>query len=84
MPLRTNGARGAKSGVKIAPLRVPAVAAVEGDDAGEEDARVLCFRADASAMKFAPAGLAQPFRAGSPMLDLNTKMMHIFPQKKTK
>jgi len=30
MPLGTNGARGAESGVKIAPLRVPAVAAVEG------------------------------------------------------
>ena len=30
MPLGTNGARGAESGVKITPLRVPAVAAVEG------------------------------------------------------
>ena len=54
----------------------------EGDDAGEEDARVLRYRADASAMKFAPPGLAWPFRDGSPILDLNTKMMHIFPQKK--
>ena len=30
MPLGTKGVRGAESGVKIAPLRVPAVAAVEG------------------------------------------------------
>jgi len=30
MPLGTNGARGAESGVKIVPLRVPMVAAVEG------------------------------------------------------
>ena len=57
---------------------------MEGDDAGEEDARVLRYQADASATKFAPAGLARPFGAGSPLLDLNTKMMHIFPQKKTK
>ena len=56
----------------------------EGDDAGEEDARVLHYRADASAMKFALAGMARPFGARSPLLDLNTKMMHIFPQKKTK
>jgi hypothetical protein len=52
----------------------------EGDDAREEDARVLHYWANASAMEFGSVGLARPFRAGSPPLDLNTKTITYFPK----
>ena len=86
MPLGTKGVRGAESGVKITHLCVPAVAAVEegGRRCRRGGCGVLHYRADTSATKFAPAGLAWPFGARSPLLDLNTRMMHIFSQKKTK
>jgi hypothetical protein len=53
----------------------------EGDDTREEDARVLHYRADTSAMEFGSIGLARPFGARSPLLDLNTKMMTYFPKE---
>jgi hypothetical protein len=42
----------------------------EGDDAREEDMRMLRYQADASATEFVPTGLARPFGAGLPPLDL--------------